>query len=256
MPPKKNKKKHKPQLKGIQQIVNVNVSKTIKNNNKKMSIPKSFSKQPINSFSLVTPQMTTPSFQNEYNMLLREITNERKQALNALQPLAPNTAPLTQSMQKNELFSKTPERTMLSPLTETFAMTAQSTIKNELYDDPLTDDNNLVNSSRLQENVAQKLPVMSSDVASIEKFADENAYEQTAMSHQAVDDEIEFRTPRPNRNNEARREAHARYIDIVNQVNHDYGLNIPIRGISKFTGIKDIDKEVARIRMQISELKG
>jgi hypothetical protein len=244
MPPKRKKKPRKVQLnnKGVTQVVHVNVSKVVKNKNK--VVPQNpFSKQPINSFSLISPQMSTPSYQNEYNLLLKELTAERKQMLNSLPQLAPNTAPLTSNLQRNELF-QTPYRPPFSALTDSFSKSAEETVKHETYDNPQTDDNNLANSAGLQENVAQSLAVESPSVAS--------ASEQTPNTHQTVDTQVQFRNnARANRTYEAKRGMHARYVELVQQVNKQYQLNIPIRKISKFNNIQEIYDEINNVQNEI-----
>lgn len=237
MPPKRKKKPRKVQLdnKGVTQVVNVNVSKVVKNKNKMMP-HHPFSKQPINSFSLT-------SYQNEYNLLLKELANERKQILNSLPQLAPNSAPLTTNLQRNELF-KTPVRTPFSALSDSFSKSAEYTVKGETYDDPKTNDNKLANSAGLQENVAQSLNFGSPSV--------DSASPQTPNTHQTVDSQVQFRNnARANRTYDFKKEAHARYVDFVERANKDYQINIPIRKISKFNNVKEIHDEIDNIQNQI-----
>ena len=141
--------------------------------------PPSYSSAPIlapkiQSVPLGSPALGAfqpPSYVNEYNALLRELADERRARNQSLPPLGPNTAPLTTNQQRNELLSEPIQVPPLAPQIDVLS----SLVNTELTDDPLTNENVTgFGSSRLAENIAQKLPDTYFDEEDIDAYDDEN----------------------------------------------------------------------------------
>lgn len=143
-----------------------------------------FSRPPILT-NMQSPVVQQPSYVNEYNMLLRELANERKQRQAAAPPLQPNTTPLTTNMQRNELLATPTLPTPLEPITKRFSEVAEMTIDKETYDDPQTNENMFSSPPSLAYNLSQKLPIGLFDEEDLEEFDNENDAEQEALEKQA-----------------------------------------------------------------------
>lgn len=215
MPPKKSSAKPsnvKMEKDTVKQIVNVRVGDTAVKKRKRMKKPRAlparkpegvskygepkpdmmsalsaFSRPNI-SLSLQSPVVQQPSYLNEYNMLLRELANERKQRLAATPILSPNTTPLTANAQKTELLVKKEKLSPLDPITERFSNISEQTVNKELYDDPQTNENMLSSPPNLAYNLSQKLPIINYfDYEDVEDYDNENEAEQNALEEEVVE---------------------------------------------------------------------
>ncbi len=199
MPPKRSKKIPTTSIKqgNIKQVVNVRVGDQTSKTRRRKPRPRTggggggrggggdsglamFSRPAI-SLSLQAPTLQQPSYLNEYNMLLREIANERRQRESNAPPLQPNTTPLTINQQRNELLSKVAPKTQLDPITERFSQLATQTVNKEVYDDPQTNENMFTSPPSLAYNVSQKLPVSTFDEEDVIKYDNENSDEQEEL---------------------------------------------------------------------------
>lgn len=205
MPPKRSKKIPTTSIKqgNIKQVVNVRVgdqtTKTRRRRPRKYGGGGSggggdrglasasglamFSRPAILS-TMQSPVVQQPSYVNEYNMLLRELANERKQRQASAPFLQPNTEPLTTNMQRNELLATPTLPTPLDPITKRFSEVAQQTVAKETYDDPQTNENMLTSPPSLAYNLSQKLPIGVLDEEDLEDFDEEDSDEQEALVKQ------------------------------------------------------------------------
>jgi hypothetical protein len=194
MSPKKSSTQTSKQKQQVKQVVNVRVG-DIKAKRKRVakraSMPKLSepapallrSAPPINvSLSTQSYMPSQPSYVNEYNTLLRQLAEERTARQRAAAPLAPNTSPLTINEQRNELLNKVERPTSLDPITQTFSKIYEQNVNKETYDDPTTNENMFVNSSRLAENIAPKLPATPFDNEDIINYAEQNETQQSSLA--------------------------------------------------------------------------
>jgi len=207
MPPKRSKKIPTTSIKqgNIKQVVNVRVGDQTTKTRRRRPRPRprtggggggaggssglAMFSRPAISLSLQAPTLQQPSYLNEYNMLLRELANERRQREAAATPLQPNTTPLTTNQQRNELLSKAPTLTPLDPITQRFSQVATQTIEKETYDDPLTNENMFTTPPSLAYNLSQKLPVSTFDEEDVIDYDEENSDEQEALAKEVAGDE-------------------------------------------------------------------
>lgn len=289
MPPKKSVVKPsavKMEKDTVKQIVNVRVGETAIKKRQRMKKPRSapvakpqgVSKfgepakadmmsalssfnRPNISLSLQSPAVQQPSFLNEYNMLLRELANERKQRQTATQPLAANTAPLTTNEQRNELLIPVVQATLLDPITQRFSETATQTINKEVYDDPQTSENMLSSPPNLAYKLSQKLPNSNFDYRDVDSYAGENQTEQDALAKEAVaganlgDEEIsgeETYNVKPRKARQTKPESlkvpFQQYIKEVANLNERFNLEVKPRSLNEFRTKGEIMEEISNIK--------
>lgn len=217
--------------------------------------------RPNISLSLQSPVVQQPSYLNEYNMLLRELANERRQRQQASQPLAANTAPLTTNSQRNELLVPVVQATLLDPITQRFSETATQTINKEVYDDPQTDENMLSSPPNLAYNLSQKLPSSNFDYRDVDSYAGENQKEQSALASEAVSganlgeeeisgEETFYVKPRKARqtNPESLKVPYQQYIKEVSNLNERFNLEIKPIPMNNFRTKGAIMEEIGNIK--------
>lgn len=203
MPIKKSKKQSQvvkqKQKQVVKQVVNVKVG-DMKPKRKAVARPRlpepqpALFRQPPINVSLSTQSYQPPATQsyiNEYNALLKQVADERRAALQNVPLLTPNTNPLTTNEQRNELLSRSEPRTQFSAIVEAASKKLEDVVNLETYDDPLTNENQFVNSSRLGEKLAQRLPVTNFDFNDVNNYDMENAKEQKALEDEVEEFEIE-----------------------------------------------------------------
>lgn len=194
MPPKQKQKQKQTskQKQQVKQVVNVRVGE-IKAKRKsaprrRASLPEPVPPllrqgPPVNvSLSTQSYMPSQPSYINEYNTLLKQMAEEKAVQARAAPPLAANTTPLTINQQRNEMLNRVEAAMQTNPL----AVPLKNIVESETYDDPLTNENMFVNSSRLAENIAPKLPVTNFDYNDIDKYDAENQTEQNALVDSAT----------------------------------------------------------------------
>ena len=167
----------------------------------------------------------------------------------AATPLAPNTTPLTINEQRNELLSRVEAQTPMTPIVNAFAVAAADVVKSKMADDPLTNENMFVNSGRLAENLAQKLPVSNFNYDDVDNYAEEDVMEQDALVRQAEGDAVERKTPSKSAvkyENVSR--GYEEYINFVRNMNERYGINETPKSRRSFNSIAGIKREVNRIQ--------
>lgn len=143
-----------------------------------------FSRMPVFSYSLQAPQPAQPDYLNEYNMLLRELQNERRQRQAAAAPLQPNTAPLVENRQVNDLKNAAASTPEPNALERRLDEVDTPTVEEEFYDDPQTNENMFNTPANMSYRLAQKLPVTNFDYKDVVTYDDENKEEQTALEKQ------------------------------------------------------------------------
>lgn len=173
----------------VKQVVNVKIGDKVTTRRRRVArVPKIppaepspllRERSPIN-LSLSTQSYNQPPVQplvNEYNMLLRQLAEERTARARAAPPLQPNNSPLTTNLQRNELLNRREPK--FTDQTFPVVNIMDEVVNRKVYDDPLTDENMFVNSSRLAENLAPKLFIDEYfDYNDLNKYADENLREQ------------------------------------------------------------------------------
>ncbi len=206
-----------------------------------------FNRPPVVATQSLSIQPTsTPAPVNEYNALLRALAEERSARMAAAPPLAPNTSPLTTNEQRNELLSKSTPRTPLTPIVQAYAVAEEQTIDKELYDDPLSNENMFVGSSRLGEKLAQKLPVSNFDYNDVEGYDDENEYEQEALVKQAEPRSIE--KTEYQRQRDRFNAVYDEYLRKVKDANRNYLLGESIKSRNYFNNSQtNVRSEMSRI---------
>lgn len=257
----------------VKQIVNVRVgdtkaSRKVVQRNIAPKLPEPinplFRQAPINvslSTQSYNPQ-AQPSYLNEYNMLLREVTAERRARLENTPPLAPNTTPLTATRQTNEILVRATPVTELSPIVNATAISLAKVVGTETYDDPLTSENMFVGSSRLAEKLSQKLPVTNFDYRDINDYADENEKEQEDLA-KTIEEET-FRKKeavsskkQPSKSESSqgqpslyikREDAYNDYIKFIRDMNERYNLEEVPKDRSELPFLSDIKKEIKKIQ--------
>lgn len=181
-----------------------------------------------------------PAPVNEYNELLRALAEERRQRMST-QTLGPNTAPLTTNGQRNQLLSISVPQTPLTPIVEAFAIAQDKVVDKQLYDDPLTNENMFVNSSRLGENIAQKLPVSNFDEGDLDTYDDENQDEQSSLANE-VASRLKSRKAY-----DAKKREYENYIQYLRTQNERYGLSIKPKPLRDLQSQSQIREEMRRI---------
>ncbi len=206
----------------VKQIVNVTVGdvKATRRPRAAAAIPASFNRPPINlSLSTQSYQPPAQNYTNEYNTLLRLLTDERKTALQSIPILAPNTIPLTTNAQRNELLSKKQKITPFTDLIKSSNEILKNVVNVETYDDPLTNENMFKNSGRLAQNLAPKLPVTNFDYSDINNYDMENIDERKALEK-----EIEIEIPDSNKRKKATQKE--KLVEDTNNLIKFYNLEI------------------------------
>lgn len=204
MPTKKSKKQTQvvKQKQQVKQVVNVKIG-DVKAKRKQVRRVKSVAKlpepapallrqAPINvSLSTQSYTPSQPSYLNEYNTLLKQLTEERIARQRNAPPLAPNTNPLTINQQRNELLSRIEkemkQETPLAKETKPILDVLEDVVKKETYDDPLTNENMFVNPPRLAEQVNPKL-MDYFNYDDIDEYAAENENEQNALEKEVEEE--------------------------------------------------------------------
>lgn len=207
---------------------------------------------------LLNPQPAMASVNSSYNELLRQLTEERKQRLSMLKPLEPNTTGLTTNKQTNELLSvKEPFSNAIKSALDEFNKTQDLVIDEQLYDDPFTNDNMFLGSSRLAENIAPRLSLTPFDMEDIENYDLENQNEQQALENLVEErrDEEELGLTRDQRKKKEIRTFYDEYVIFVDNVNAQYGLTIVPKAIRKINSKKRIQDEIDRIKERIRNLQ-
>ena len=221
---------------------------------------------PVSNISISQPSST-----NEYNELLRALAAERRDRMAAAPPLAPNTTPLTANEQRNELLNIPDMRTPMTPVVERFSMVQPNLVERELYDDPLSNENMFIGSSRLAERLAPKLPVSNFDYSDIDAYDAEDETEQDALETQAggkrtsLGEKIakvalsEFEggglTPAQIKTGKVKA-IYEKYINMVRDANERYGLNEPVKNLTSFQkSQKKVKDEIDRITKRIESSK-
>lgn len=260
MPAKKKTTKVSAKAKAaVKQVVNVRVGNVPAQRRRAAAAPRPpkpenplLKQQPSINLTLSTQSYTNPQPQpyiNEYNTLLRQLADERMARAAAATPLAPNTTPLTINEQRNELLSRVEAQTPMTPIVNAFAVAAADVVKSKMADDPLTNENMFVNSGRLAENLAQKLPVSNFNYDDVDNYAEENVMEQDALVRQAEGDAVERKTPSKSAvkyENVSR--GYEEYINFVRNMNERYGINETPKSRRSFNSIAGIKREVNRIQ--------
>lgn len=169
----------------VKQVVNVRVGDVSAKRKRATRAPNPLMKQapPIN-LSLSTQSYNNPQPQpylNEYNTLLRQLADERMTRAASAPPLAANTSPLTINQQRNTLLSKVEAQPKL-PGTNIF----ENVVDIALADDPFSNENMFINSSRLGEKIAPKLPASNFDYSDIDNYDSENIDELKNLESQVI----------------------------------------------------------------------
>lgn len=197
MPPKQKQKQTAKQKQQVKQVVNVRVG-DIKAKRKaaprrRAALPEpapALLRQgpPVNvSLSTQSYMPSQPSYLNEYNTLLKQMAEEKAARSRAAPPLAPNTVPLTINQQRNELLN----RIEAAMQTNALAVPLKNVVETQTYDDPLSDENMFVNSSRLGENIAPKLPVTNFDYNDVNNYAAEAQDIASSIVNEIIDNVTE-----------------------------------------------------------------
>lgn len=250
MPPKKKATKQ-PSIKSkatakasVKQVVNVKIGSD-KQTRRRARVPTKLSPTPspllrqappINlSLSTQSYNQPQPSYLNEYNMLLRQMAEERTARARATPPLQPNTTPLTSNLQTNDLLSK--KQISTGPKLPVMNI-VDDVVDNQLYDDPLTNENMFVNSSRLAENLAPTLPISNFDYNDVNNYNEENLKEQEAVINQVEKE----KKPKKNKKEKLLEETN-NLIEFYNKETND-SINLVKRTASK----KQIQAQNDRIK--------
>lgn len=291
MPPKtKGKKTKSTTIKGkptsVKQVVNVNVSGGRKGSRMQKQSPAPaqldsglnvFKKQPI-SIVLQTPSLSSqanplekPSYLNEYNMLLKELADERKARLDATAPLTPNPTPLTTNQQVNQLLN-IPVVTA-TPINEVTNKFREELIDDAIYDAPYTDENMLTTPPNLSYNLSQKLPVSNFDYDDLRRYSNENQDEQSALVSEAraggglgegevlgalptSEEEFEI-TPKPRKSRQTKPEklqpTFEEYVNEVRRLNERFNLEIKTKTLKDFRTKQDIIEEIQNVKKRAVE---
>lgn len=263
----------------VKQVVNVRVGdiktkrKVVRRPATKLPEPQSalFRQAPINvslSTQSYQPAAAQP-YVNEYNSLLKQLTEERRVALQSVPILAPNNAPLTINQQRNTLLNRLErEPTPFTPIVEATAISLAEVVKGETYDDPLSNENMFVNSSRLGEKLTQKLPVSNFDYNDINDYDSENMREQNALAEQAKQpqkkkklviqesesEEYATAASKPSGRDALTRkknEAYSDYVNYIKNVNERYNLEENVKPQTELKTLSEIKKEIKKIDNRI-----
>lgn len=203
-----------------------------------------FSRPPI----VATQNLSTvpPAPVNEYNELLRALATERRERMAAAPPLAPNTTPLTTNEQRNEILRTPDTSTPMTPIIQAWAVAQEAVVDRETWDDPLTNENMFVGSSRLAQNISQKLPVSNFDYNDVEAYDDENDLEQEALENQAAREGEPLTLAQ--KKYDAVSRAYEQYINFLRDANERYLLGEAPKSRRFFNSIKKIKDEIRRIQ--------
>ena len=288
MPPKKKSKKplpttNKVQQGNIKQVVNVRVGdeytkarRAAKKTRRRVTggggpmASSVFSKYPSQNISLglqtQSPMVQQPSYLNEYNMLLKQLADERKQRLQATPALAPNTTPLTMNQQRNELLSQKAPVQPFDEVTRRFAEVQTQTVNKKTYDDPQTNENMFTSPPSLGYNLSQKLPVTNFDYEDIDNYADEDEDEQNALVEDVEAKEVPKKEKEQNITNALKLNITNALIELgltTNKKDNERKQNILRQALgdsyvegkqpSKYTKISDLENILSYLRNSIRE---
>jgi hypothetical protein len=211
-------------------------------------------------------------------MLLKELAQERKARLEALQPLAPNTNPLSTNQQINQL-TNTPivTATPINEVTNKFNEAYTKAINDTLYDAYYTDENKLTTPPNLSYNLSQKLPVSNFDYDDLRRYDNEDKDEQSALISEAraggglgegeiigaLEDETlgalgEFEiTPKPRKSRQTKPEklqpTFEEYVNEVRRLNERFNLEIKTKTLKDFRTKQDIQEEIQNVKKRVVE---
>lgn len=198
--------------------------------------------------------MTAPA-NAEYNMLLRALAEEKSARERAAAPLMPNTAPLTTNEQRNELLSHPDLRTPMTPIVEKFSRIIQTVAANQMYDDPLIDENKNFGAARLAENIEPRLPVSNFDVNDVVAYDDEDFLEQEALGDSVSKGQSSAKPPKSGSKYEAVSKAYENYAEYIKYANKQYGINEPIKARRNFTSQVGVSRELDRVKDLVEAVK-
>lgn len=196
------------------------------------------------SLSISQPAFMT----NEYNELLKALATERKERMSMAPPLAPNSTPLTANIQTNELLDRPIPRNPMIPIAQAFAVAQEATVEKDFADDPLTNENMFVGSSRLAEKLSQKLPVTNFDYNDMESYDSESNRNQEDLVSEAVSSKAKGKTTPSGTKYEEVSKVYDGYINYLKDVNKRYGINEPPKARRDFNSQIAIKKEIRRIQ--------
>ena len=155
-------------------------------------------------------------------------------------------------MQRNELLSRPVARPPMIPMAQAFAIAEEATVKKELYDDPLTNENMFVNSSRLAEKITPKLPVTNFDYNDLESYDDEANRAQESLSRDAEAVAVKQQSPSLGKYQEVSNIYEA-YINYLRNANARYGINEQPKARRSFNSQISVKREIRRIEDLILE---
>jgi hypothetical protein len=220
---------------------------------KRTNISNSFSKPSI-SLSLSAPQLTTPSYVDNYNNILREIQNERKSRLQMLEPISPNFTPLSSNKQVNELLKRESNKTIFSQLGEKYARSAQDVVNDSLHDDPTSNEMQSYFPAREAENIAPSLPVNVVDVEDISEYSNSNNEEEIALAQSVLAIPEARASDKVYSSNKTYANKQLLYEEYKNLVNSAFDENPQLREIYKLGSIKKLNSQ-KRIRNEMEKVQ-
>lgn len=250
------KKRRKPSS-GIKMSQNVNI-KISKSTRKTSKAPNAFSNanraMPSISLSLQAPQITPPPYVEQYNTLLKAIQDERKALLSSIPPLAPNTTPLTQNLQRNELLNKRQVFSPLTPVTEAFSKSLRDNVSHETYDDPSTNETLTNFPSRVAQNIAPRLQAGRFDIEDVNAYDNSNNDEEVALAQSVVAAPEAQATGRAYSSNPKYAKKQLLYDEYKELVQSAYQQNPELRESYRMGSIKQLSSQ-EKIRNEIEKVR-